>query len=236
MGSTGETPCSPPYLPKKNPQRHCKLDTRRAVLQGACMSACRTIPRFGFHLALLGVGVLTFFNCALALSAAEPPNDAPRQEPGLLGRIMNPDRTLRFEPSQRGFSGSGASPIREKSARARTFAFSRSATVSAYRTATFGGTVAHRTKAAGATKRSALAARPGSDGFATKDAALSSRESAARADRAAGQLFAARGATTASSAPRAFLVAGKRQGALDEQARARPMTIDEVRELLNKNR
>lgn len=217
--------------------RHCKLDTRRSVLQGVRVSACRTALRIGFRPALLGLGALLLFHCTPSLAAAEPvTNDAPRQEPGLLARIMNPDRTLRFEPSRRSFSSNSASPVREKSARARTFALTRSTTISSYRTEPFGGASTYRTSAAGATDRSALTARRGSEGFGAQGTTFPTREIAPRTDPAAGQTFTTRSAATSGSAPRPFLVAGKRQGALDEQARARPMTIEEVRELLNKNR
>ncbi len=153
-----------------------------------------------------------------------------------MQRIMNPDRTLRFEPGRQAFGGTGRATF-EKPAAVRTFSFSRPAAVGTFATRPYSGAGNFRTRAAAGADRQGLNAvsRSRADGI-TGRGPFAARALPVRADPAATRTFATRAATAGGAAPRRFAVPGKRQEALDEQSRARPMTIEEVRELLNKNR
>ena len=151
--------------------------------------------------------------------------DTPRQERGLLQRIMSPDRTMRYDPAIKKFTASGATL--DKHATLRTFGFSKPASTKAFVSKDFAGAAGFGTRDFAKRDR---AATDGSRVATDSSRAFGTRDVAVRAAPAADRTFATRDAK-----PRPFLVQGKRQDTLDEWAREHPMTIQEVRELLNKN-
>lgn len=164
---------------------------------------------------------------ALLLAGPAAGARAQQQESGLYQRIMHPDMGMTYNPANKRFAGHRAA--QGKTASTRSFAFGRAARVKSYRAGGFNGSRDYRANHFSRADRSAAAGRKG---FAETDRAFSTRAVDTREARDARKALP----VPASDRARAFLVPGKRQGALDEQSRARPMSIDEVRELLNKSR
>jgi hypothetical protein len=152
---------------------------------------------------------------------------AQTQESGTLDRIVHPDRTLKYDDADRKFDAPAAEV--GKQAAVHPFLFSHSATLKAgdgvFQTHEFS-----------------------SKGFGTKDFAtkpaftkeydVNGKLFAVRAvpvneDRAAGKTMDTH---TYMNADKPYLVRGKRQDTLDEIHDAKKMTIEQVRELLNKPR
>ncbi len=152
---------------------------------------------------------------------------AQQQERGMMERIQHPDMTLAFHPADKRFGGNQGSARQDRRAAVKPFPLGRSATVRAYRAKDFAGsrnfaaaTFTGRDRVAAVNNPAAGANRA----FATRDVAVGE----ARDARKELPVRAARIPT--------FTPVGKRQDTLDEQQRTRPMTIEEVRELLNKSR
>ncbi len=173
------------------------------------------------------------FACLLALATATVGGGAAslraqKQERGMMERIQHPDMSLAFHPANKRFGGrAGGSGIGEKSATTRPFLFGRSATLKSYRARGFAGSRGFASNTFAGRDRMAAVNTPA----AGADRAFSTRDVAVREARDAGKSLPVRAARLPNFTP-----VGKRQGALDEQQRTRPMTIDEVRELLNKSR
>lgn len=145
----------------------------------------------------------------------------------MMERIQHPDMSLAFHPADKRFGGSQGLAGQDRRAAVRPFLFGRSATMKSYRAKDFAGArsyapapFADRDRVAAVNNPAAGANRA----FATRDVAVGEARDARKA-------LPVRPARLP-----AFTPVGKRQGALDEQQRTRPLTIDEVRELLNKSR
>lgn len=150
---------------------------------------------------------------------------AQQQESELLRRIEHPDLTLAYHPGEKRFGGSDGSALRERRAATRGFPFGRRATVRSYRAKDFAGERSFRSGNFAGRDRAAAGMNPA----AGRDRVFASRSVDTREARDARKALPVRPARTAE-----FTVVGKRQDALDEQQRTRPLTIEEVRELLNK--
>lgn len=157
---------------------------------------------------------------------AEPPPQQLPQERGLMERINRPDMTLAFHPADKRFGGSSGAGLGQKTATTRSFVFRNRAALKTYNAKDFAGSRGFGTdNFSGRDRAAAVNAAAGADrAFGTRDVAVNE----ARDARKALPVRAARVPT--------FTPVGKRQDALDEQQRTRPMTIDEVRELLNKSK
>lgn len=152
---------------------------------------------------------------------------AQQQESELFRRIMNPDRTLNYAPSGKKFEGFGAA--RGKTASTRGFTSGRATAVKSYQARDFAGSRDFRANAFTSGERAAGAGRKG---FAGTDQRFATGEVDVRGSREVRRAVA----VTTGDRARPFLVPGKRQKELDEQGRARPLTVEDVRELLNKPR
>lgn len=149
------------------------------------------------------------------------------QERGMMERIQRPDMSLSFSPADKRFGGSAGAGIGEKTATTRPFLFGKRAELKSYRAKDFAGSRGFRSNTFAGRDRVAAVNTPAAGlnrAFSTRDVNVGEARDARKA-------LPVRAARTA-----AFAGVGKRQDALDEQQRARPMTSDEVRELLNKPR
>lgn len=151
---------------------------------------------------------------------------AQEQERKLIDRLLKPDTALQNPAEQKQFIPRGATAT--KQARTKAFYVASRAPEKEFSTGIF------RTRQFGTT----------SSLYQNAEANLSTRTQIAKADvryRTASyrDVRAAREATKTAESPefagtRPFLIQGKSQKALSQQDR--PLTIDQVRELLNKNK
>jgi hypothetical protein len=162
--------------------------------------------------------LLALLTCAGALHAQV-------QEGGTMDRILHPDRTLKYSDADHKFDAPAAAG--SKQAIVRPYPFSHPAAVKAgdgvFRTRDF-NSKSYRTRD--------FATKPA----ATKDFDKTGKTYAVRAvavneDRAAGKTMDTHGYVPAG---KPYLERGKRQDTIDEIPDAKKMTIDQVRELLNK--
>ena len=157
---------------------------------------------------------------------------AQQQESGFLDRINNPDRTLHYSPADKQFAV--ASSAANKQAVVRPFAFSRPATLRAGDGAF--GTKAYDAQNAFRTKDFATHADPGvGKSFAQTDKLFSTKGFDVHEDRAANKSLAA---PIHEYAPfdKPFLGRGRRQDSIDDLRKQKNLTVDQVREILNKNK
>ncbi|MGI9113459.1 MAG: hypothetical protein DLM52_11010 [Chthoniobacterales bacterium] len=154
--------------------------------------------------------------CFLALVAR-----AQEQERKLVDRLLEPNTTLENPAQHKQFNGAGAVTAKSASTRAfyvsnhdlaKTFAGTREFSTRSYSSRPF------------ATKGATLPAAPRTKTFATQDARGVSSA------RDAGKSYD----TRKYAGTRPFAGRGKSQEALHQQDR--PLSIDDVRELLNKNK
>ena len=149
-----------------------------------------------------------------------------------MNRIMHPNMDLHYDGFDRAFDGKAATGNRQ--ATVRSFAFGHAATMKtgdgAFHTRNFAGDKSGFRTDRYTTKSAALgdhsAAPQGERSFATRSVEVHD-------DRAAGKSSPVRQYATAE---KPFLVPGKRQDDIDELRGQKNLTIDQVRELLNKNR
>jgi hypothetical protein len=161
----------------------------------------------------------------LALLAGAGALHAQTQEGGTLDRILHPDRTLKYEDADHKFDAPAA--VGSKQASVRPFLFSHPANLKTgdgvFQTHKFDSksyrTGAFATKAA-ATKEYDKTGKT----YAVKAMAVNE-------DRDAGKAMATH---EYANAQKPYLERGKRQDTIDEIPQAKQMTIDQVRELLNK--
>jgi hypothetical protein len=168
----------------------------------------------------------TFFAAVLLAGAACPGAlRAQTQEAGTLDRILHPDRTLKYEDADHKFDAPAA--IGGKQATVRPFLFSHSASLKAgdgvFHTKDFNSKSFH------------------TNDFATKAAATKEYDASGKLfavkampvneDRAAGKTMETH---QYMYAQKPYLGRGKRQDTIDELPDTKQMTIDQVRELLNK--
>ncbi len=175
---------------------------------------------------LLGVA-LCFAACASwGVSSA----CAQQQESGLLDRIEHPDRTLKNDMADKQFSTS--SSVSGKQAAVRPFIFGGSSTFhtgdGTYNTRPFHNKDGFRTEAY--TTRTATT---GKEGFSQKNKSFDTKAADVHEDRAANK---AAPVQSYAQGEKPFLGRGTRQDTIDELRSQKNMTIDQVRELLNKNK
>ena len=152
---------------------------------------------------------------------------AQEQERKLMDRLMKPDMALQNPQGEKQFVARGSTTT--KQARTKDFyvpgrRFAKPFHTSAFRTKEFGAAKASRYQDSQATlpTRTQIAKADVPYSTATYRHADAAREATKTVD---GSEF---------SGTRPFLIKGTRQDALSQQDR--PLTIDEVRELLNKNK
>ena len=174
--------------------------------------------------------VLALILAALALGTARA--GAQEQERKLLDRIMHPNMDLHFDGFGKGFETKAS--VGERQASVHPFGFGgRTATVKA-------GDGAFHAKAFDAdrgafhtdsftVKRATAVDR---QGLPAMDHAFETRGFAVHEDRAAGKSASVHQYVDAT---KPFLVPGLRQGTIDELRQQKNLTIDQVREILNKS-
>jgi hypothetical protein len=168
---------------------------------------------------VLAIVLLALVVCAGALQAQV-------QEAGTMDRILHPDRTLKYSDMDRKFDAPAAAG--NKQAAVRPFPFSHPASVKAgdgvFRTSKFDSknyqTKDFATKPAAVTKEYDKTTKT----YAVKAVPVNE-------DRAANKIMDTH---EFASAEKPYLGRGKRQDTLDEIPETKQMTIDQVRELLNK--
>jgi hypothetical protein len=173
--------------------------------------------------AIRGRSALAAVLCALLACASSL--RAQTQEGGTLDHILHPDRTLKYEDSDHNFNAPAA--FGAKTAAVRPFLFSQPASLKAgdgvFHTRDFN---AKSYRAGNYTTKAA----PTKD-YGNKGRTYAVRAMAVNEDRAAGKTMDTH---SYAAAQKPYLVRGKRQDSIDEIHDAKKMTIDQVRELLNK--
>ena len=171
------------------------------------------------------IAVFAFTGCWFATAAC-----AQQQESGFLDRLDHPDRTLHYSPADKPFEVS--SSVTGHEAAVRPFAFSRPATLRAgdgvFSTHAFTGKDSFRTK-----EFATRTATTTGHGFAQTDKSFSTKGFDVREDRAANKTMPIRDYAPAG---KPYLIPGKRQDSIDELRKQKNLTVDQVRELLNKSR
>ncbi len=148
----------------------------------------------------------------------------------MLDRINNPDLTLKFDPAEKQFSAGGA--INNKTANTKTFAFSKSAYVrDGFRTQKFTGGKDFGTKEYTGSKDAAIAKRT----FAQADHPYGTRDFTVRDAMEANKGLAVKTYSNPNLKD-PFVPHGKSQGTIDTLMEDKNLDIDQVRELLNKNK
>ena len=147
-----------------------------------------------------------------------------------MDRLDHPDRTLHYSPSDKTFTAS--SNVAGKQAAVHSFAFGHSANVGSgdgvFRTRSFSGDGKFRTQDY-ATHNVAGVGK----GFAQTDKSYATKSMDVKEDRAAGKAMPVHEYVNSE---KPYLIRGKRQDEIDELTREKNLTIDQVRELLNKNK
>ena len=157
--------------------------------------------------------------------------DAQQQERKLLDRIEHPDRTLHAEGFDKAFATNG--PVGDKQASVRSFAFGgKTATLKA------GDGAFHA--------RSFASGRDGfrTDSFTVKHAAVADREVAQADHPFATKALPVREDPLAHkstpydrpyvNASKPYLIPGRRQDTIDDLRQQKNLSVDEVRDILNK--
>ena len=160
--------------------------------------------------------------------AFAPKAGAQQQERKFIDRIMHPDMTLHAEGFEKSFETRASAS--DRPAAVRSFAFGgRTASTGGFNARAFDdGRGTFRTDNF-AVKRAALADQhaPLADrGFATNAVPV-------REDRLANKNFGDRAYV---SAEKPFLVPGKRQDMMDDLRKQKNLSIDQIRDILNKNK
>ncbi len=150
------------------------------------------------------------------------------QESGLLDRIGHPDRTLAFPLTNKNFGKTAT--FKDKAASTRSFALGKSANLAG------GGVFRTHSFESAAYKPKDFAfkegASPGAMTFAQMNKLFDTRSVDVRDARDANKTLAVHSYGT----PDAFVVRGKRQDTYDEMLKRKKLSIEEVRDLLNKNK
>jgi hypothetical protein len=170
-----------------------------------------------------GVRRLVLLFCLTAVSS-----QAQEQENKLVDRLLRPDMTLSNPAQNKKFTGTGGTPVDKKFA-ARSFY-----TVDGRMTKSFSGVKdcsARGFETKKYTRADQVSSAKSSVGVANANAEFVTKKSSlARTAREEGKAAATR--VYADSRP--FLAQGTRQKILSKENK--PLTIDEVRQLLNKNK
>ena len=179
------------------------------------------------HARQRGFRAFCFVLAAVLFLAAVVNARAQTQESGLLNRIDHPDRTLAFPLSNKNFGRTAA--FKDKTANVRGFAFGKSASIAGdgkFRTQSF---VSSTFKSKGFELRDG--ASPGQKTFGETNKLFDTKSVDVREARDANKTVGTQ--TFATHDP--FSVRGKRQDTYDEMLKRKKLSIEEVRELLNKN-
>ncbi len=164
--------------------------------------------------------------CSVALASTHRAQ-AQAQESGLLNRIDHPDRTLAFPLTNKLFGKTSA--YKNKEAYVKPFAYGKSASIAddgKFRTNSFVSST-YRSKDFGFRDNS-----PGKKDFGQTNKLFDTKSVDVRDARDASKTLAVRSFGTGNS----FSVRGKRQDTYDEMLKRKKLSIEEVRELLNKNK
>ena len=156
---------------------------------------------------------------------------AQQQEHGLLDRLEHPDRTLHYSPSDKQFSTSSA--VGGKEAAVRPFLFGRSAAALRAGDGAFSTHAFHGKDGYHADAFATHAAPAAGQGFVQTNKTFGTKTMDVREDRAANQTMPVQ---EYSPGEKLFLERGKRQDTIDELRRQKNLTVDQVREILNKNK
>ena len=156
---------------------------------------------------------------------------AQQQEHGLLDRLEHPDRTLHYSPSDKQFSTS--STVNGKQATVRPFLFGQSTAAlhagdGAFSTRAFHGKDGYRTDAF-ATRATPTATQ----GFGQTNKTFATKTMDVHEDRAANKAMAVQ---EYSAGGKLFQGRGTRQDTIDDLRKQKNLTVDQVREILNKNK
>lgn len=164
---------------------------------------------------------------ALAFAASAPSARAQEQEKKLTQRLMNPDMTLQFTPENKTFGGGkGYTDPKRGNAVVKDFYFTQRFSPKGFETKKFRsksfwkGDFKFDTKPA-----NVKTSRDAGKVFETKNAEVKDA-------RESGKKYG----TSTFAETRAHIERGKAQGAIDAEQNKGPKTIDDVRELLNKNK
>lgn len=148
----------------------------------------------------------------------------------MLDRINNPDLTLKFDPAEKQFSAGGA--INNKTATVKPFAFSKSAYVrDGFHTEKFSGAKSFGTKEYAGSKDAAIGKRT----FGQADHPYGTRDFTVRDALEANKGLAVKTYNN-PNLKEPYVAHGKSQGTIDTLMADKNLDIDQVRELLNKNK
>ena len=170
-----------------------------------------------------------FIATALTLLLAPRNAQAQNQESGLLDRIDHPDRTLAFPLTNKSFGKTAA--FKDKQAYTRSYTMGKTATLAgdgAFRTKAYGDSSAYKAKTFAMNDGSYAGKRS----FAQTNKLFDTRRVDGRDARDATNTLAGR----AFDSHEPFSIQGKRQDTYDEMLKRKKLSIEEVRELLNKNK
>lgn len=169
-----------------------------------------------------------FVVTALALFLVPRGARAQNQESGLLDRINHPDQTLAFPLTNKNFGKTAA--FKDKQAYTHSFTLGKTSTIAgsgAFQTKSYEGS-------AYKTKEFALrdGGNTGTKAFAQTNKLFDTRSVDVRDARDANKSLAVH----AYDSREPFSIQGKRQDTYDEMLKRKKLSIEEVRELLNKNK
>ena len=171
--------------------------------------------------------------CWLALGAGWllSANPASAQQQDRLEHILNPDRTLHAEGFEKSFVPASASGVERKNFVTRLFGGSHAATPKggdgSFHTSGFVSGRQDFASTSFATRRLPQAGQSA----AVSDRSFGTKTLAVQEDRTANKTATIRGY---ASSDKPFLGQGKRQDDIDDLRRQKNLTIDQVREILNK--
>lgn len=167
--------------------------------------------------------------CAVAWTclAATPRAGAQVQEKKLAERLQNPDMTLEFVPRVKSFgSGKGYQDPKGGNAGVKEFYFTQRYSAKGFATKDYRAGNFWMGDFKFDTKRADVkASRDAGKTYATKSAEV-------KEAREGGKTYG----TSTFAGTREHIERGKAQGAIDAEQKKGPKTIDDVRELLNKNK
>ena len=176
----------------------------------------------------MGRAALLLMATAACLFLTSGKAQAQAQENGLLSRIDHPDRNLAFPLSSKQFGATAA--FKDKTANVKSFGFGKTANFAgdgSFHTQSF---VSSTYKSKGFNLRDG--ASPGAKSFGQTNKLFDTKSVDVRDARDANKTLAVH----AYDSHDPFIVHGKRQDTYDEMLKRNKLTIEEVRELLNKNK
>lgn len=169
---------------------------------------------------------MRFFLCLLSLTIGAGTVRAQEQEHKLVDRLLKPDMTLANPAQNKQFSGTGSTPI-DKKFEAKSFSANRERTTKSF---SGGKDISAKGFETGKFTRAEKAASANGELASARTEFATRKSSLAQTAAGEGKVAPTRG--YAESRP--FLAKGTRQKVLSQQDK--PLTIDEIRELLNKSK